>query len=157
MFSGKKVKKIKIKYLEFPVEDAFEKENNRYIITKNVTLAYFLLGQLTMVERDISKWDKYIIFQNDIDLNNSTGINTRLIAYVVKFRTQINTSSRSKQCTSIRVNKALFAQQVSLKTKAIFFYHFGGRQSKENQFRMFTIMREHNPNKRKSPLKNGKT
>ena len=29
MFSGKKVKKIKIKYLEFPVEDAFEKENNR--------------------------------------------------------------------------------------------------------------------------------
>lgn len=62
-----------------------------------------------MVERDISKWDKYIIFQNDIDLNNSTGIKTRLIAYVVKFRTQINTSSRSKQCTSIRVNKALFA------------------------------------------------
>lgn len=29
LFSGKKVKKIKIKYLEFPVEDAFEKENNR--------------------------------------------------------------------------------------------------------------------------------
>ena len=29
MFSGKKVKKIKIKYLEYPVEDAFEKENNR--------------------------------------------------------------------------------------------------------------------------------
>ena len=28
MFSGKKVKKIKIKYLEFSVEDAFEKENN---------------------------------------------------------------------------------------------------------------------------------
>lgn len=62
-----------------------------------------------MVKRDISKWDKYIIFQNDIDLNNSTGINTRLIAYVVKFSAQINTSSLSKQCTSIRVNKALFA------------------------------------------------
>lgn len=29
IFSGKKVKKIKIKYLECPVEDAFEKENNR--------------------------------------------------------------------------------------------------------------------------------